>query len=184
MMRPIVLVALSLAIGCKQGASPSPESSASPAMAAATPSLGIAVPAPPAATPSPATVAGPSVQAAPSPTAAENASGLWTFDAERTEAPPSRFSFGRTGDFTHVSDACTFETQVEQFELKEAGLSTIGEIIHDIDVKDGTFGRAEGPGVAALIAGIALAEKDDDARIQLGVRVFDALLALYRRRRG
>jgi hypothetical protein len=88
------------------------------------------------------------------------------------------------GDFTHVGDACTFETLVEQFELKEAGLSTISEIIHDIDVKDGKFGRAEGPGVAALIAGIALAEREDDARIQLGVRVFDALLALYRRRRG
>ena len=88
------------------------------------------------------------------------------------------------GDFTHVGDACTFETLVEEFALKEAGLSTIGEIIHDIDVKDGKFGRAEGPGVAALIAGIALAEKDDEARIQLGMRVFDALLALYRRKRS
>jgi hypothetical protein len=38
--------------------------------------------------------------------------------------------------------------------------------------------------VAALIAGIALAERDDDARIQLGTRVFDALHALYRRKRS
>jgi hypothetical protein len=88
------------------------------------------------------------------------------------------------GDFTHVGDACTFETLREQFELREPGLSTIAEIVHDIDVKDGKFGRAEGPGVAALIAGIALAERDDDARIELGMRVFDALVALYRRKRS
>jgi hypothetical protein len=88
------------------------------------------------------------------------------------------------GDFTHVGDACTFETLLEQFELREPGLSAIAEIVHDIDVKDGKFGRAEAPGVAALIAGIALAERDDDARIQLGMRMFDALLALYRRKRG
>jgi hypothetical protein len=88
------------------------------------------------------------------------------------------------GDFTHVGDACTFETLLEQFEIREPGVSTIAEIIHDIDVKDGKFGRAEGPGIAALIAGIALAERDDDARIQLGMRVFDALLALYRRKRS
>jgi hypothetical protein len=88
------------------------------------------------------------------------------------------------GDFTHVGDACTFETLLDRFEIREPGLSTIAEIIHDIDVKDGKFGRAEGPGVAALIAGIALAERDDEARIQLGMRVFDALLALYRRKRS
>ncbi len=88
------------------------------------------------------------------------------------------------GDFTHVGDACTFEILLNQFEIREPGLSSIAEIIHDIDVKDGKFGRTEAPGVAALIAGIALAERDDEARIQFGVRVFDALLALYRRKRS
>jgi hypothetical protein len=87
-------------------------------------------------------------------------------------------------DFTHVGDACTFEVLVERFNLKEAGLSAIAEIVHDIDVKDGKFERAEAPGIAALIAGIALNERDDDARIALGSRIFDALLELYRRKRG
>jgi hypothetical protein len=35
-----------------------------------------------------------------------------------------------------------------------------------------------------LIAGIALTESDDEGRIALGARVFDALLELYRRKRG
>jgi hypothetical protein len=86
--------------------------------------------------------------------------------------------------FTHVGDQCSFEVLVERFGLREAGLGSIGEIVHDIDVKDGKFGRAEAPGIAALIAGIALAESDDEGRIALGARVFEALLALYRRKRN
>jgi hypothetical protein len=88
------------------------------------------------------------------------------------------------GVFTHVGDACTFETLLEQFDIREAGLPTIAEIIHDIDVKDAKFGRPEAAGVAALIAGIALSERDDEARIALGGRMFEALLELYRRKRG
>jgi hypothetical protein len=87
------------------------------------------------------------------------------------------------GDFTHVGDACTFETLLEAFQIREAGISALAEIIHDIDVKDGKFGRPEAPGVAALIAGIALAQRDDEARIELGGRMFDALLEFYRRKR-
>jgi hypothetical protein len=87
-------------------------------------------------------------------------------------------------DFTHVGDQCSFEVLVERFGLREAGLGSIGEIVHDIDVKDRKFGRAEAPGIAALIAGIALAESDDEGRIALGARVFEALLALYRRKRN
>ncbi len=88
------------------------------------------------------------------------------------------------GEFTHVGDACTFETLLDQFEIREPGLSAIGEIVHDIDVKDGKFARPEAPGVAALIAGIALAEREDEARIELGGRMFAALLELFRRKRG
>ena len=88
------------------------------------------------------------------------------------------------GDFTHVGDACTFETLLTEFEIREAGLTAIAEIVHDIDVKDGKFARAEAPGVAAVIAGIAIAERSDEARIELGGRMFESLLELYRRKRG
>jgi hypothetical protein len=86
-------------------------------------------------------------------------------------------------DFTHVGDRCSFETLVERFALRDPGLGALAEIVHDIDVKDGKFGRAEAPGVAALVAGIAVSQADDAARIELGGRMFDALLELYRRKR-
>jgi hypothetical protein len=99
-------------------------------------------------------------------------------------AAPGEVTFDMyEADFTHVGDHCSFETLVERFDLREAGLRPLAEIVHDIDVKDEKFARPEAPGVAALIAGIALAEREDESRIALGSRMFDALLQLYRRKR-
>jgi hypothetical protein len=87
------------------------------------------------------------------------------------------------GSFTHVGDACTFETLLDRFALKEPGLSAIAEIVHDIDVKDGKFSRSEAPGVAALIAGIAVAHREDERRLEVGGAMLDALLGLFGRRK-
>lgn len=104
--------------------------------------------------------------------------------AQGHEAAEGELTFDMAeATFTHVGDRCTFETLVAEFALREPGLSALAEIVHDIDVKDGKFGRAEAPGVAALIAGIALTERDDGARIELGGRLFGALFELYRRKR-
>ena len=57
-------------------------------------------------------------------------------------------------------------------------------MVHEVDVKDGKFARPEAPGLAALIAGIALTEATDEGRVAFGARVFDSLLELYRRKRN
>jgi hypothetical protein len=88
------------------------------------------------------------------------------------------------GTFTHVGDACTFETLVDRFDLQQAGLVAIAQIVHDIDVKDGKFSRAEAPGIAALIAGIAVAHREDEKRIEIGGAMFDALLELFGRKKA
>jgi hypothetical protein len=86
-------------------------------------------------------------------------------------------------DFTHVGDRCTFEVLIERFRLREPGLKVLSEVIHDIDVKDNKFGRAEAAGVADVIAGVALSNRDDDPRLERGVILFDELFAVYKRRR-
>jgi hypothetical protein len=88
------------------------------------------------------------------------------------------------GTFTHVGDACSFETLMDRFGLKEPGLSAIAEIVHDIDVKDGKFSRAEAPGIAALIAGIATAHREDERRLEVAGAMLDALLELFSRRKA
>lgn len=86
------------------------------------------------------------------------------------------------GTFTHVGDACTFETLVDRFGLTQPGLGAIAEIVHDIDVKDGKFARTEAPGIAAMIAGIATLHREDERRIEVGGGMLDALLDLFSRK--
>jgi hypothetical protein len=87
-------------------------------------------------------------------------------------------------EYTHEGDSCTFEVLARRFQISDAAVSAIAEVIHDIDVHDGKFGRAETPGVERLINGIALTQPDDEARIALGSQVFDALYEAWRRKRS
>lgn len=99
-------------------------------------------------------------------------------------AAPGEVTFDMfEADFTHIGDRCTFEVLLDAFEVRDPGLRAIAEIVHDIDVKDGKFARLEAPGIAALVAAIAVSRRDDDARIELGGTCFEALADLYRRRR-
>src|SRR5207302_3286041 len=53
-------------------------------------------------------------------------------------------------EFTHEGDKCTFEVLLDRGALNDAALRAIAEIIHDIDLKDGKFGRAEVAGIKTL----------------------------------
>ena len=78
-------------------------------------------------------------------------------------------------EYTHAGDRCTFETLVRRFRLRDHALRTIAEIVHDIDCKDGKFGRAETPGVERLLTGIARKYAGDLTRLRRGAAVFDNL---------
>jgi hypothetical protein len=84
-------------------------------------------------------------------------------------------------EFGHEGDRCTFEVLCARFALTEAGLPAIAEVVHDIDLKDDKFGRAETQGVAAQIIGIASLHREDEARLQRGSQLFEQLLAFYAR---
>jgi hypothetical protein len=86
-------------------------------------------------------------------------------------------------EFTHEGDKCTFEVLLERCGLKDAALRAIGEIIHDIDLKDGKFGRTEVAGIRTLMEGIGAATKDDAQRIARGTEVFNDLYEYFRKKR-
>jgi hypothetical protein len=88
------------------------------------------------------------------------------------------------GEFTHQGDRCSFEVLLSNAGLSDPALHAIAEIVHDIDLKDGKFGREEATGIAHLIAGIAMANQDDAQRIGQGVLIFDNLYQYFRRKRG
>ncbi len=81
------------------------------------------------------------------------------------------------GEYTHVGDACTFETLVSVFAPDDAALRELAEIVHDVDCKDSKFRRDEAPGLARMIDGIVARCRTDAARIELGRVLFDTLYA-------
>jgi len=88
------------------------------------------------------------------------------------------------GEFTHVGDRCSFEVLLAHVGLSDPALEAIAEIVHDIDLKDGKFGREEAAGIAHLIAGIAMANDDDDLRVVQGGPVFDNLYQYFHTKRA
>jgi hypothetical protein len=78
-------------------------------------------------------------------------------------------------EFTHEGDWCTFEVLLERALLDDPALRAIGELVHDIDLKDGKFGREETAGIAGLIGGIVLAHQDDEQRVERGTAMLDDL---------
>jgi hypothetical protein len=87
-------------------------------------------------------------------------------------------------EYTHVGEDCTFQTLVRQFDLREAGLRAIGEIVHDIDCKDDRFNRPETAGVSGLIGGIVKAHETDQTRTERGAAALDDLYAFFRKQRA
>ena len=84
-------------------------------------------------------------------------------------------------EFTHEGDRCTFEILCGRFVPSGAALRPIAEIIHDIDLKDGKFERAEAAGIDALITGVCARHKDDDERLRRGSAIFDDLFESFSR---
>lgn len=82
-------------------------------------------------------------------------------------------------EFTHDGERCTFEVLLERFGLASAALRAIAEIVHDIDLKDGRYGREETAGIAQVIAGIAAAHPGDQERLARGAALFEDLHALH-----
>jgi hypothetical protein len=80
--------------------------------------------------------------------------------------------------FGHQGEECTFETMVKQFGLgRDPALRAMAEIVHDIDLKDSKFGRAESTGVNAVLRGLAEGVRDDHRLLRESEAVFDGLYA-------
>jgi hypothetical protein len=93
-----------------------------------------------------------------------------------TAAASSEIRFDMLGgDFTHEEDRCTFETLVRRVGLPDRGVKALAEIVHDLDLKDDKFGRAEAFGVQKLIEGLMARHDDDDLRLERAFAMFDDL---------
>ncbi len=87
------------------------------------------------------------------------------------------------GEYTHEGDRCTFEVMIKRFGLQDRGLVPLAEVIHDIDLKDTKFGRAETNGLNALLIGLVASQPDDDQRMTEGMQIIEKLYAYFKRQK-
>jgi len=85
-------------------------------------------------------------------------------------------------EFTHVGDRCSIEVLIDRVGIDDSALTPIAQIVHDIDLKDSKFGRQETVGIERLIAGIAMAHREDETRLTRSAIVFDDLYEYFKRK--
>lgn len=101
-------------------------------------------------------------------------------DAARDAKRAGELTFDLVGgDFTHEEDRCTFETLDKRLGITDAAVRQIGEIVHDLDLKDGKFGRPEAAGVQQIIAGLVRGYSNDDERLARGLALFEDLYVAF-----
>jgi hypothetical protein len=102
--------------------------------------------------------------------------GVFQFAESRSPSASEVVTFDMfEGDFTHEGDRCTFEVLCGRFGLSDDGIREISEIVHDLDLKDGRFGRADATVVAALVEGLREVHGQDDELLERGIALFEAL---------
>jgi len=103
------------------------------------------------------------------------------FVATQTHAPaPGDLRFDMfEAEYTHEGDRCTFETLLARFGLEDSALAAIAELVHDIDCKDGKFGRDETAGFERVVSGIVRRHPTDEARLERGAAVLDDLYEAF-----
>ena len=87
----------------------------------------------------------------------------------------------RQGEFAHRGNLCTFETMVAAFGLEDPSLRLMGEIVHEIDLRDGRYVHQETAVIDAVLKGwLLMGFSDQDLEVH-GVALFEGLYAAFAR---
>jgi hypothetical protein len=96
--------------------------------------------------------------------------------AQEAYIPPGSVPFDMFhGGFGHRGDDCTFETLCKDFRIRDAGVTAIGEMVHDADLADGKFGRKEAFGVDEVLKGFARKGMTDKEILDWGIEMMEGL---------
>jgi hypothetical protein len=79
------------------------------------------------------------------------------------------------GQFGHQGSSCTFEVLAERFKIGAAAVRRIGQIVHDLDMKEARYELPETATIGHLVEGLRRKHADDHALLEHGIAMFDAL---------
>lgn len=97
-------------------------------------------------------------------------------DLEAEYVPRRQIPFDMYGaEFGHHGDHCTFETLCDRFGIGEPAVRRLGQVVHDVDLKDHRYSPSEASMVASLIEGLQATYKDDHELMQHGIALFAGL---------
>lgn len=89
------------------------------------------------------------------------------------------------GEFQHQGNLCTFEVMVRAFGLdNNPALQVLGQIVHEIDLRDGQYHQPQTAGVDALLRGWLLTNFSDTALELHGIALFEGLYATLAQERA
>ena len=83
-------------------------------------------------------------------------------------------------EFGHDGGRCTFEVLADRFGIDDRAVTRIGEIVHDVDLKDNRYGHPESAVVHELVEGLRRAHSDDHTLLEHGMTMFGGLFESFR----
>ncbi len=105
----------------------------------------------------------------------------FVFVDDPDEVPPDATAFDVRGvALSHHADACSFETFLRHYALRDEALAEIGRIVHDADLGDERHGAPEAAGLDVLLRGMSMT-LDDDRLLEISRPLFDGLYAFKQR---
>ena len=84
-----------------------------------------------------------------------------------------------SGDFSHQGDSCTFEVIARRFRLQSVAVVKVGQVVHDLDMKDTKFGLPEAAAVGRMVEGLQALFGDDSRLLEHGIGMFEALSSSF-----
>ena len=88
------------------------------------------------------------------------------------------------GEFSHQGPLCTFETLASRFGLTDVTVTRIGQIVHDLDMKESRYAAPEVPAVGRMVDGLRRIHGDDRVLLQHGIAMFEALARSFEETEG
>jgi len=96
--------------------------------------------------------------------------------AEKPNGVPGSVPFDMFGVLlSHEGNCCTFETLLRRFAISGTALARIGQIVHNLDLKDERFETPEAVAVGRLVEGLRQIHADDHKLLEQGMEIFEAL---------
>jgi hypothetical protein len=86
-------------------------------------------------------------------------------------------------EYTHDAERCTFEVLLDLLERPDPALQRIGEIVHELDLRDQKYQCEETAGVKQLLGGLVANHPRDEDRLERAGQFFDDLYQAFSRAR-